>query len=132
MQGLMYLKILVCVATQCLKDKQWATFQDSEEYLYGLNEQRINIYKCPSRGSDFVDKEKWDSQYEEEEMVPSNKVNKGGVVSSSYQAPIEINFITPYGQTKDMMHSKKIIKVTEKEREMRLTQQQIDKRRGYH
>ena len=89
LQGLMYFKILQCVAIQAGGEKKWVNFQNNDTYLYGFDQSKINVYKCPSKGSNFVDKARWKKQYENKETnpeTPSNqlaknsKVNKGKYV----------------------------------------------------
>eukprot|EP01084_Bolivina_argentea_P091607 164888_1 len=58
LQGLMVAKIIICAATQSM-EKKWTKFQNSAEYLYGFDQTKINIYKCPTRGAVYVDMKMW-------------------------------------------------------------------------
>eukprot|EP01083_Nonionella_stella_P065724 172403_1 len=138
LQGLMYLRVLVCVASQA-QVEDWATFQDSDAYLYAFDASKINIYKCPSRGSDFVDMERWNKYFDEDEEVDvstalskNNKINKGGVVSTTYASPVEITFTIAANEAKekgDTQTHKRMMKVQEKANKIRDTQSEIDARR---
>ena len=142
-QGLMYLRIIQCVAIQAGGDKKWTEYQDNDAYLYGFDQTKINIYKCPSRGSNFVDKVRWKKQYEDDtpespsvELAKNNNINKGGIVSQTTGANIQVTFTTAVKAAtggkdiKSIMTSNKIVRVKKKAQEVRLTQSQIEYRRA--
>mmetsp|Transcript_47389 Transcript_47389/g.42482 ORF Transcript_47389/g.42482 Transcript_47389/m.42482 type:complete len:400 (+) Transcript_47389:101-1300(+) len=145
LQGLMYFKIFQCVAIQAGGEKKWVNFQNEDTYLYGFDQSKINIYKCPSRGSNFVDKSRWKKQHQDKDANPespsvsltkNDKVNKGGIVSETHGASVQVTFTTAVKaatggkDVKSVTTNSKVMRVKEKAQDYRLTQSQIEYRRA--
>eukprot|EP00484_Ammonia_sp_Unknown_P024337 CAMPEP_0197052574 /NCGR_PEP_ID=MMETSP1384-20130603/27032_1 /TAXON_ID=29189 /ORGANISM="Ammonia sp." /LENGTH=355 /DNA_ID=CAMNT_0042485337 /DNA_START=25 /DNA_END=1092 /DNA_ORIENTATION=- len=126
LQGLMYLRIILCAASQTNEQADWSSYQNAEEYLYGFDQSQINIFKCASRGSNFVDKQRWQKHSEqddmEQELSKNSKINSKTI---SEQISIQISFKTGDTQTE----STRMVKVHERLKEAKLTHAEIRKRR---